>query len=185
MDAIRESNDRYRTLESFWKGQIKSKIWLIDRLSRLINDEVSIEIHGGWNGVLSSLLFQSNLPIKKITNIDIDSKCEATACKINQIELQSGKFDHVVCDMRDFKSCADIVINTSCEHLSQKEYNDWKNNLSNRSLLVLQSNNYSIQEHVRIANTLEDFKQQSNINCLIADELELPLYSRWMLIGTK
>jgi hypothetical protein len=28
MDAIRDSEDRYRTLESFWKGQVNSKIWL-------------------------------------------------------------------------------------------------------------------------------------------------------------
>lgn len=25
MDAIRDSDDRYRTLESFWKGQVNSK----------------------------------------------------------------------------------------------------------------------------------------------------------------
>ena len=29
MDAIRNSEDPKRTLESFWKGQIKSKAWLI------------------------------------------------------------------------------------------------------------------------------------------------------------
>jgi len=30
MDAIRNSEDRDRTLESFWKGQIKSKLWLVN-----------------------------------------------------------------------------------------------------------------------------------------------------------
>ena len=32
MDAIRNSDDRDRTLETFWGGQIKSKLWLIDNL---------------------------------------------------------------------------------------------------------------------------------------------------------
>lgn len=185
MDAIRESDDRYRTLESFWKGQIKSKIWLIEHLSTFINSEVTIEIHGGWNGVLSSLLFQSGLPVKKIINIDIDYMCNSIACKMNQIEFQNGKFQHYSCDMLDFESSADVVINTSCEHLLQKDYDKWLSGISNNSLLVLQSNNYNIEEHVRLAETMEEFKNQSNILCYRSMELNLPLYTRYMLIGTK
>lgn len=185
MDAIRDSDDRYRTLESFWKGQIKSKLWLIKHLSTFINSEVTVEIHGGWNGVLSSLLFQTDLPIKKITNIDIDSKCSSIARKMNQIELQNGKFQHCNCDMLDFESSADVVINTSCEHLLQMDYDKWLSGISNNSLLVLQSNNYAIEEHVRLAETIEEFKNQSSIFCYRSEELNLPLYTRWMLIGTK
>ena len=29
MDAIRNSDDRSRTLESFWGGQLESKTWLL------------------------------------------------------------------------------------------------------------------------------------------------------------
>ena len=77
MDAIRNSDDKYRTLESFWKGQINSKIWLIEKLEEFIElDEHSIEICAGWNGVLASLLFNSNIPITTITSIDIDPECE-------------------------------------------------------------------------------------------------------------
>jgi hypothetical protein len=50
-------------------------------------------------------------------------------------------------------------------------------------LLVLQSNNYNIPEHVRIANDLDEFKTQSKINVVWAGELELPLYKRFMIIG--
>ena len=32
MDAIRNSENRYRTLESFWKGQVNSKLWLIEKM---------------------------------------------------------------------------------------------------------------------------------------------------------
>ena len=34
MDAIRISEDKERTLESFWGGQIKSKLWLIEALEK-------------------------------------------------------------------------------------------------------------------------------------------------------
>jgi hypothetical protein len=51
------------------------------------------------------------------------------------------------------------------------------------SLLVLQSNNYDIPEHVRTASSLEEFKQQCDINVIWAGELELPLYTRFMVIG--
>ena len=63
MDAIRNSEDRYRTLESFWKGQVNSKIWLIENLSKFVmtNTNNTIIIHGGWNGVLASLLFNSDI----------------------------------------------------------------------------------------------------------------------------
>jgi hypothetical protein len=52
------------------------------------------------------------------------------------------------------------------------------------SLLVLQSNNYNIPEHVRIANSLEEFKKQCDLKTVLwAGELELPLYTRYMVIG--
>jgi hypothetical protein len=53
------------------------------------------------------------------------------------------------------------------------------------SLFVLQSNNYDIPEHIRIANNLEEFKTQCDLNVLWAGELKLPLYTRWMIIGQK
>jgi hypothetical protein len=52
------------------------------------------------------------------------------------------------------------------------------------SLLVLQSNDYDIPEHVRTASSLEEFKQQCHIKVLWAGQLELPLYNRFMIIGT-
>jgi hypothetical protein len=50
---------------------------------------------------------------------------------------------------------------------------------------VLQSNNYDIPEHVRIAKDLEDFLEQSQLKVQWAGELKLPLYTRYMIIGTN
>ena len=188
MDAIRNSDDKFRTLESFWKGQIKSKIWLIENLMSFFSTKNnSIVIHGGWNGVLASLLFQTDVMIDKIVSIDIDPHCESIANTMNKIEEISGRFNAITCNMIDYKYdfFPDIVINTSCEHISQNEYDIWLTNIPKGTIIVLQSNNYNINEHIRIVNSLNEFKEQSYINIFSANELELPLYTRYMLIGTR
>jgi hypothetical protein len=185
MDAIRNSKDPQRTLESFWKGQIRSKVWLIDNLRKHVNKVVSIDIHGGWNGVLASMLFQSDMFITNIRNVDIDPECEEIANTINKIEEMVGKFRHVTADMVNLRSDADVIINTSCEHITQDQYELWLSGMPQNSLFVLQSNNYNIPEHIRIANTLDEFKEQCKISVLFAGELELPLYKRFMIIGKK
>ena len=76
MDAIRDSNDRYRTLESFWKGQIHSKEWLVKELERTDIKANNAVVYGGWNGVLASLLFNSEkLNLQFVTSVDIDPNC--------------------------------------------------------------------------------------------------------------
>jgi hypothetical protein len=58
--------------------------------------------------------------------------------------------------------------------------------MPHNSLLVLQSNNYNIDEHVRIANSLDEFKEQCQLGIVLyAGELELPLYKRFMIIGQQ
>lgn len=185
MCAIRSSDDPKRTLDAFWKGQINSKLWLIDNLKPFVKEPSTVEIHGGWVGILSSLMFQSKLPVIKITSIDIDSSCEATAIEMNKMEYNQGKFEAVTSNMIDYKCSSDVVINTSCEHITQQDYETWLNNVSEHTLIVLQSNNYSIDEHIRTAQSLEDFKEQSKISVVWQGQMELPLYSRYMLIGYK
>ena len=186
MQAIRQSPDPMRTMDAFWSGQLKSKEWLIANLRKNVNKFVSIDIHGGWVGVLASMLFQSEIYVKNIRSIDIDPTCESIATMMNKGEEIAGRFRAVTADMCEIRSDADIVINTSCEHITQDQYDLWLSGMSHNSLLVLQSNNYDIPEHVRTAATLEEFKTQCNIsNILWAGELELPLYTRWMIIGKQ
>jgi hypothetical protein len=189
MDAIRNSNDRYRTLESFWKGQIKSKIWLIDNLkSYITSDNNNIVIHGGWNGVLASLLFQSSIQINKVISIDINAQCEEIATTMNMIEHISGKFKSVTCSMDEYQYefFPNIIINTSCEHINQDTYNLWLSKIPNGSVIVLQSNDYfQLAEHIRCSENIDHFIKQSNIKVLFSNTLKLPKYNRFMLIGTK
>ena len=185
MQAIRQSDDPQRVLDAFWAGQIKSKEWLIENLRPYINEDVTIDIHGGWVGVLASMLFQSGLPITKIRSIDIDHHVQDTANMMNKGEEISGKFVALLANMCDIRSDYDVIINTSCEHISQQQYDSWLEKQSQTSIIVVQSNNYAIDEHIRISGSLEEFKEQSHINIVWAGELELPLYTRYMIIGNK
>jgi len=188
MQAIRNSENPMRTMDAFWSGQLKSKEWLIESLSMhssIKSGPYDVDIYGGWVGVLASMLFQSTIPICKIRSIDIDHTCESIATMMNKREEIQGRFSAITADMCDTPSEANIIINTSCEHITQSQYQKWLNLIPNDRLLVLQSNNYSIPEHIRIANNLDEFKSQSRIDVVWAGELELPLYTRYMIIGTK
>jgi hypothetical protein len=184
MCAIRDSEDPKKTLDAFWQGQIKSKEWLIDNMKPYINDSVSIDIYGGWVGVLASMLFQSDISVKNIRSIDIDPSCESIATMMNKGEEIQGRFTAITSNMCAITSTAEVIINTSCEHITQKQYEIWLDQLSIESLIILQSNNYDIPEHIRIAASLEEFVDQSKLkNILYKGQLKLPLYNRFMIIG--
>jgi len=183
MQAIRQSPDPMRTMDAFWSGQLKSKEWLISNLRKNVKKVVTIDIHGGWVGVLASMLFQSDIYVTKIRSVDIDPACEPIAIMMNKKEEMAGMFRAVTSDMCEIRSDADVVINTSCEHITQDQYELWLSGMPCNSLLVLQSNNYDIPEHVRTAQSLEEFKSQCGINVVWAGELVLPMYTRWMVMG--
>jgi len=191
MQAIRQSPDPMRTMDAFWSGQLKSKEWLIDSLEMAVHPKVdcvmpkpfSIDIHGGWVGVLASMIFQSRISVATIRSIYIDPTFESIDTMMNKKEENKGKLRAVTGDMCNIRSDADIIINTSCEHITQDQYDLWLCGMPHNSLVVLQSNNYDIPEHVRTAMNLEEFKTQCGINVLWAGELTLPLYTRFMIIG--
>jgi hypothetical protein len=104
---------------------------------------------------------------------------------MNKIEEQDGRFKAITGDMCTVPINGDIIINTSCEHITQEQYNTWLERTPINSLLVLQSNNYKIDEHIRIANSVDEFVEQSKIQVLWKGELQLQLYKRFMIIGKR
>ena len=187
MDAIRNSEDRYRTLESFWKGQVNSKAWLIERVEELnLYPSKRITIYGGWNGVLSSLIFNSKIPVTHITSIDIDPACEEIANTINKPYEMQGKFSAVTADMCEYTEPADIVINTSCEHVTQEQYEQWLSNQPDDALFVVQSNNYyELEEHINCSSDIDEFLTKSKLTPIWRGLLETAKYTRYMIIGKK
>ncbi|MDB4331222.1 hypothetical protein N9993_01605 [bacterium] len=189
MDAIRNNENHYGVLESFWKGQLKSKVWLVEHLYNSHLRQENIVIFGGWNGVLSSLLFNSKLEINDIRSVDIDPSCEEVANMICKRQEIDGKFNAVTCDMctYEYEYTPDLVINTSTEHITQEQYNTWLERVPQGTAIAIQNNNYvDIPDHIRCYNTIEEFESTSGLSKVYTrDTLELPLYNRFLLIGRK
>ena len=187
MDCIRNSDDRYRTLESFWKGQINSKVWLIEHLERHYqNRPYNILLCGGWNGVLATLLFNSRLDITRIVSMDIDNKCEDIAYNMNKDYEMQGRFKAITSDMLAYNDYDkhNLIINTVCEHMTPDQYNEWLDKLPSNKRIVLQSNDYfSHEEHVNCKQTLEEFQKDCNLNVDIAGTMPTEKYNRFMIIG--
>lgn len=191
MDAIRNSKDRDRVLDSFWKGQIQSKVWLIEQYKLIPKTEPNlshkIAIYGGWNGVLANLFYNSGIGVRHATSIDIDPDCEEIASTINKKHEMRGTFRAVTADMCEYTvEDANLIVNTSCEHITQEQYDRWVSNQPDDALIILQSNNFfDCNEHIRCHHNLEEFVVRSNLNVLKADILKLPKYDRYMIIGKK
>lgn len=190
MDAIRNSDDRDRTLESFWGGQLESKTWLIESLSKKSKaiSNANAVIHGGWNGVLANMLFNSDIGIKHIISIDIDPACKQIASTINKRQEMEGMFEAVTGDMCNYEYTTNpyFVFNTSCEHITQEQYMQWLDNVPSSAKIILQSNNYfELDEHINCSETLDEFIKKSKLNVETANELQLAKYKRFMIIGTQ
>ena len=192
MDAIRNSENPYGTLESFWKGQLKSKEWLVNHLHKYISvefPEIDVVIHGGWNGVLASLLYNSGIAVRNIRSIDIDINCEEIANTINKRQEMVGLFKAITEDMclYDYEYEPHIVINTSTEHITQEQYETWLDKVPVNSLIVLQNNNYyDLDEHIRCFDSVDAFVKSSRLSTILeANTLNLPMYNRFLIIGHK
>lgn len=179
IDVIRD------VINSVNDNQIKNKLWLIDKLKPYLNiyTDPKIMIAAGWHGLLAHLLDDRD----NITSFDIDDKCAQTVLfdnvnyKTNDIEKQ---------DPKD----ADILICTSCEHITDDQVLTWIKRKKQDSLIVLQSNDYfQIEDHINCKLSLSQFsssitkkakKKKIDLRVINSYELEMPRYTRFMLFLT-
>lgn len=185
-EHCRPRYDEFRDM--FSEGQLKSKLWLIQELGKHIEySNKSIAIAGSWFATLAFLLLEDpqnkNL---KINCIDIDDRCnEFVRFLLKENELQT--IERITTDMHDYSYSENVVINTSCEHL--KDINKWLDLLPQQSLVVLQTNNFFAHpSHVSCVNSLGEFQSKIDSQLsetLYAGELELGVYTRYMVIGRK
>lgn len=191
-NAIRNLSNDERTvyMDAFWSGQLDSKAWLIQELTKISSSDLkNIYIFGGWIGTLASMLFQCDIRVNKIVSVDLDPRCKnisETVCS-----RYSDQFISVIDDMKNFDYLwditPDIVINTSCEHVDQDTYYRWYDRIYPGTVVVAQSNNYfDCDQHVRCSRNLREFE---STNCVIdplySGELVHDIYTRYMSIWIK
>jgi hypothetical protein len=129
-------------------------------------------------------------------SIDIDPRCAAIAESVNATHVRAGRFTARTADMLELDygavapsgaggGKADLVINTSCEHLA--EFGRWYERVPAGQRLVLQSNDYfACDQHVNCVADLAAFQAQAPMReVLFAGERRMRRYVRFMLIGRK
>jgi hypothetical protein len=184
--------ERTRGMDAFWDGQIHSKIWLSQVLNEHYDNTVpgNIYIFGGWLGVLANILFQnSKFYVDTIYNIDLDPWCKPNSEKLNQAYVNMQRYHAETADMREYQynDIADIVINTSTEHVTQETYDQWYDNIPYGSLVIVQGNDFfSCDEHVRCSNSLDEFIKMNRVtDPIFAGQLPTNMYNRFMCVFRK
>ena len=180
-------------------NQVTCKRWLIDQLHLALGGEFgTVYILGGWYGVLAALLLSDQrFTLGRVISIDIDPACAAVAASMNETHGRSSKFLAVTANATDYSyrrtdqdgqngsGKANLVINTSCEHMEPSE--NWYDQIPGGTCQVFQSNDYfSCDEHVNCVQDLDAFKEQVPMTeVLYQGSLKRRRYTRFMLIGRK
>jgi hypothetical protein len=193
--------------DCFSRGQLQSKQWLINELSNLNVELGTVFLCAGWYATLATMIFESDMSVKKIRSFDIDKSTVEIAEIFNKPWFSDQwRFKALIDDIHSvnynehtwqFWSNAnnrmsypitdipDTIINTSCEHI--ENFAEWYNKIPIGKLIVLQGNNYfEIEEHVNCSTSLEEFSLKSPMSTVLYQgELVLPKYTRFMKIGIR
>lgn len=193
--------------DCFSRGQLQSKLWLVEELKKLNVDLETVFLCAGWYGTLAVMLFESGIKIDKIRSFDIDSttvdiaetfnkpwftdqwRFKALVENIYNINYETHTWQYWSnANNRMSYPITDVpntIINTSCEHL--EDFIGWYNKIPYGKLIVIQANDYhEVEEHVNTYNTLEEFSATAPMTTTLYEgELKLPKYTRFMKIGFR
>jgi hypothetical protein len=200
-------NDIDYDKDCFSRGQLQSKQWLVNELTKCDVELGTVFLCAGWYATLATMLFESDIKVDKVRSFDIDPSCIDIAETFNKPWfMETWRFKSITQDIMDIDydthewqswsnannrmsrpitDTTDTIINTSCEHIS--DFAEWYAKIPADKLLVIQSNNFfQVKEHVNCVNNIEEFKAHAPMSeVLYSGELELPKYRRFMLIGYK
>ena len=201
-------NNTHFDRDCFSRGQLKSKLWLVDELRKLkVNDLGTVFLCAGWYATLATMLFEKGFKINKIRSFDIDPGCVDIAETFNKPWFtDQWRFKSITQNIMDIDynehtwqswsnannrmsypitDVPDTIINTSCEHLP--DFKGWYSKIPTGKLVIIQANDYhEVDEHVNTYNTIEEFTASAPMTTvLFAGELELEKYKRFMLIGRR
>lgn len=171
--------DEFRDM--FSSGQIYSKEWVIRELARIdpIHQGKSFIVAGAWYGTLG-MMIKWRFPGANVAMLDIDPRCGRF---IQNMIYDNKSLTSITDDMYRYSYHEDVIINTSCEHISNVQ--EWLAILPKDRTVVLQSNNYLAGNgHINCVSSIEEFIKQTGLqNIIYSGELVLPIYTRYMIIG--
>jgi len=172
---------------AFNHKQVGCKLWGRDSLFDTLGGRFGrIVILGGWYGILAAMFFDDGrFKIDAIDSYDIDPDVGNVAETLNG--AWADRFRAITADMYALpygELGADLVINTSCEHIA--DLTAWLALLPKGTRVLLQSNDYfSEPTHINCVPTLDAFIEQAALSeVAFSGSLPMKKYTRFMLIGT-
>lgn len=172
---------------AFNHKQVACKVWARDRLVETLGGRFGhIAILGGWYGVLAAMLLEDpRFEIGLVESFDIDPSVAAVARTLNG--ASDGRFRATTGDMYNLDYAAlgaDLIINTSCEHIS--DLRGWLDLLPPGTKVLLQSNDYfSEPTHINCVESVEAFERLAMLARVdFSGSLPMKKYTRFMLIGS-
>jgi hypothetical protein len=188
IDALVPADRRLFTA-SIDEVQVRSKLWLIDELTRGRDlHGTTLVVLGAWYGILPLLI---NLRVQRppARMVCVDISAEAAGLGRRVIEPLFDNIEYQVADAMDLDYPApepsSVLVNTICEHLPDAPR--WWARVPRGQLTVLQSNNYNLcRDHVNCVEDIEQMKAQTPMSELLYQgTLKLPIFDRFMLIGYR
>lgn len=175
------------------RNQIKSKLWLIEKLAefkvvpktrQVTEDETTTLIVGGWVGMIPFLASMLGKNLDTVINIDIDTTVHSAAHELNT--GTHNNFKNSGTDIRtvDFKKYKKIlIIDTIVEHF--EKHGEWVSTLPAGATVILQGNDmFDVPDHVNCHSSLEEFLAGCGLNTILwSGELNLYKCTRYMAIG--
>ena len=190
------------------RSQIRSKIWLIEELSKIRTKYDNVLVMAGWFGQIKSI-YDKKLTYSKMRIIELDRvACELSDYSFNLSSLENYKVKSVNADINNLtlhkngyewpvenfkegtsyveKFLPDLIINTSAEHMSEEWFHQIRfKEIESNPIVAVQSNNmFEGDGHINCVYSADHMKKKFPMKeVLFEGELQLKGYKRVMLIG--
>lgn len=185
-----DSETLYDLSSSLTENQQRSKEWLMTMVSWFSEEtRPVVMILGGWYGSYIVPMCMKELNPSKIIFIDKDPKVISLAKRLHHYSSTHVKFEYMCCDIETNINkinsiYADVVLNTSCEHMFDMSNVE---NTNPDCLYAFQScDNKEDPGHINtVASSKELLKQSGFTEELYDSFIPLNHKNRYMVIGTK
>ena len=123
-----------RVEDASTSSQLKSKLWIIEEVSKLGIEVDRVALLAGWYANFIVPLLIDELGASFIHNFEIDQDVKQLSYKFNKRYKEEEKYKCYIVDVmcepiwkyiKQGESGFDLIINTSCEHMfSMKRFSD-------------------------------------------------------------
>jgi hypothetical protein len=178
----------------FTHGQWESKIWLVEKLEQVIqqNDLDFSDTHvlGSWLGLLGMVMYSRGFPFKHLHNYDLSERSLDKAKLFLDPLWVTGLLTQTLQDVNlvTYPNDNILVCNTSVDNI---EGNAWFNRIPSGALVAIQTRSGGNDlDEVNVCNGLKEFEQQFPLSDKLYSGSKYFCYPsnsyyRYMLIGIK